>query len=417
MNELNLSSVLSPVSDWSNSTKANIQHISNRISLHNTSKIGIGVTEYLNDPWKQKADFLGSASNGNHIDNVNYDNGEGRRLAFDTHASRRHANKSTVPNITESTTGQPTSFTITMTTTTAVTTTLTPVKSDKVDKQTLYEFVTEQQPAQSVRAETEITEPVLKPKVILSSASHSMRSRKSHNVPHRPSYAKSINVSSSTTTATSSRRSLNTAAGTVLNYANASTKSTTAPPEESNEFLDLLQTQPEHNSRALKKSANLEPETTSSVKNTTSQFFVVQFLPQKLVSFLEQAERYARMAFLPFISSQESKTTGVSERSRRVRTFNSNRWTSLSPKETHDRYDMETQASETVSQVVAAPPSEKLTVASFPYAYDMPKQHFWQQISRYPATSRKYIPLHSDDDVQPNVHVVFPVDAVNVENL
>lgn len=60
-----------------------------------------------------------------------------------------------------------------------------------------------------------------------------------------------------------------------------------------------------------RKVKNLDLDKNENKNETERSFslFTVQLLPQRLVSFLEQAERYARMAFSPFVSS-DSETRG-----------------------------------------------------------------------------------------------------------
>lgn len=416
MNDITLSSALNAGSEWSNSSTTFKDTKHNSSIGYNASKIGIGVTEYLNDPWKQKPDFFEPTANvPNHLDN--FDNGEGRRLVFANPVSK---NSSIISNATEvassglTVTNAPGS--------TAVTNTLS-VKSSE-EKQNPYEFVTEQQlaPSDAVgfsakvseKTELEITEPVLKPKAV-SSIPHSLRTRKSQNT-FRPNYGKSINVESSkspgpTTVMATSRRSLNTGdryiGTTVASYANTSvaiTRATTVMPEQGDELLDTIRTQPDFNGRALKKTHESEQ------KNSSTQLFVVQFLPQKLVSFFEQAERYARMAFLPFIAPQESsKSTGVG--SRRIRTFTTSRWTSAPHSEANEKYDMETEESRNIAVAIAMPPRTTST-ASFPYAYHVQKQQLWQPISRYLDSDRKYIPLAATGS-----RIVFPDERNTQERL
>lgn len=397
MDDITLSSALNSGLELINSSSLTEDNKHNPV-LDNTSKIGIGVTEYINDSWKQKPEFLEPVVNvSNHLDNRHYDYGEGRHLA---------SSKKDIPiisNITEI----PYDLNIHNKSSSITEINFVSLRKEKEDQPTPYEFITEQLAASDTisfstkireKTELEITEPVLKPKAI-QLVSHPPRIHKSQNT-FRPNYGKSIHVESNKSqgnliSATlASRKSLNLddhlIGTTIANYVNASltnTRSTTIPSEDGKKLLlDPLSTQSAPNSRALKK--NYESE----FKNSSTQLFVVQFLPQKLISFFEQAERYARMAFLPFITSPETSKTGVSERARRIRTFNTNRWTSSTNKDANEKSDMETDESMNIVLAIATP-SMVTPAASFPYTYYMPKHELWQPISRYPDGDRKYIPL------------------------
>lgn len=400
MDDITLSSALNSEPEWINSSSL-IKNNKHNPALDHTSKIGIGVTEYINDSWKQKPEFLEPLVNvSNHLDNGHYDYGEGRRLVLVKSSNKKDI--PAIPNITE------TPYGLNIHNKSSSTTEINFVSlKENEDKPTPYEFITEPLAVSDTvsfstkireKTELEITEPVLKPKAI-QSVSHPPRMHKSQNT-FRPNYGKSINVDSNKShgnlisVTLANRKSLNLGdqliGTTTANYVNASltnTRGTTIPSEEGKKLLlDPLPTQSTPNGRALKK--NSEPE----FKNSSTQLFVVQFLPQKLISFFEQAERYARMAFLPFITSPETSRTGVSERARRIRTFNTNRWTSTTHKEANEKSDMETDESMNIVLAIATP-SMVTPAASFPYTYYMPKHELWQPISRYPDGDRKYIPL------------------------
>jgi len=123
----------------------------------------------------------------------------------------------------------------------------------------------------------------------------------------------------------------------------------------------------------------------------------VQFLPQKLVSFFEQAEKYARMAFSPFVSVPESSRANP-ERARRIRAFGSSRWISgQPPNNKNERLDTESDESRIMVAVVPSP-SIRITAASFPYAYQVHQQHLWQPISQLSDHDYKYIPLAGQEE-------------------
>ncbi len=379
-------SALNPISQWPNLTIAIGDDKHNASVPHNVSKIGIGVTEYLNDPWKQKTEFFDSppANVPNYLDGGGEDNGEGRRLDFRP-TKKENASRS----------GS------TTTTNFPPTTVIAAKATSTNEKRTPYEFVTEpvslqdtvfENPKAAIirAADSRITEPVLKPKP--ATVGDSLRTRKSQN---RPNYGKSINVNNewhvaSTTEVANGRKLTNAVSFPTPGYFNISgQRGNSRPNGDALDFPELEKPQP--NDRTLKKGYDAKP------KNGSSQLFVVQFLPQRLVSFFEQAERYARLAFLPFIAPQETAKNGP-ERARRIRTLAS-RWSGAQAQEPKDKYDLETEESRIVASVVSSPAA--LTTSSFPYAYQVHQQHLWQHISNLDGSEHKYIPLiHDEGDFQ-----------------
>lgn len=395
--EAGLSSKLNVTPEWTNSTssKRYNKYNGSSVSLYdnNVTNIGIGVTEYLNDPWKQKGELFETPSINvlNNLDGISDEHGEARRLVF------KHPKKD---NISSTNTNKNIHQFVYTTNTSSQSMTSVNGKSSFLDEkqQNPYEFVVDHAvPSFKIstnaavqNSESKITEPVLKPKS--SSIPNSLHSRKSSNA-HRPNYGKSINVNNewqvtSTTIALINKQSnINSIhiASTASNYLNASTIRTNARMTTADNLGTLVDTNGDHE-RILKKPYE-------SSKNTSS-LFMVQFLPQKLISFFEQAERYARLAFLPFISSQQEYTKNNPEKTRRVRTFNNNRWNPLTVphNEKNEKFDLETDESKSIASIVDVPLSVRVT-SSFPYAYQVHQQHLWQHVSHLTDNDYKYIPL------------------------
>lgn len=355
----------------------------NRTSHHSTNhtdnvtKIGIGVSEYINDPWKQKTElFEAVAANVyNHIDDTKFDNGDGRRLVYinvpkEDESSNQTETSSLPSNISE-------------------TDTATRKKDDKVKDKSPYEFVTEQIPAGTLvvldsdpvkNLESEITEPVLKPKLPIGT---SIRARKSQHT-YRPHYGKSINV-------VNPKWRVSTSTAYVKAFPNTLLLPSTTSHYQNSSISGSVTTIVPETVGMMRMMKNTEHEKTRKYDDTknSSQLFVVQFLPQKLISFFEQAERYARLAFLPFISPADSSKSAT-ERSRRIRTFTTNRWGSNPSKDTaNERRDLNVDETRNVAPVVIAPPA-KTTV--FPYAFQQSQNQLWQHVL-YEDSERKYIPL------------------------
>lgn len=345
----------------------------------NVTRIGVGVTEYINDPWKQKPEFPEPPSV--HVLNDlegNEDIGEGRRLVI---KSARKVNMSAA-NETSATllvTAQPSTF------------------KPAGEKRNPYEFVTEKpNPESSSKTvvdsslESKITEPVLKPK-----PSTAPRAHKSQNV-HRPNYGKSINVHNDRVSSTT-----DAVAGKKASNALAVIPSITSNNESlSNARISIESVNLETADSSSARAESGSTKKLSDTKNITAQSFVIQFLPQKLVSFFEQAEKYARMAFSPFISTQD-QSRGNPERARRIRAFGSNRWISgQAPKNKNERLDMDSEESRIMASVVPSP--IRITASSFPYAYQVHQQHLWQHISQLSDHDYKYIPLVSQEDSPPS---------------
>lgn len=365
---------------WINASITVKDNLHDLTTRDNVTQIGIGVTEYINDPWKQKAEFPEPPSV--HVLNDlegNEDVGEGRRLVI---KSARKVNVSVVNETTATPFATPQPSTV----------------KPSAEKHNPYEFVTEKPNLESnskavvdSSSESNITEPVLKPK-----PSSAPRARKSQNV-HRPNYGKSINVHNdwvaSSTDAVAGKKASNALAVIPSAVPSNESGSNARIGTESVNLEVADSNSPRAESGFIKKA--------SDVKNTTTQSFVVQFLPQKLVSFFEQAEKYARMAFSPFISTQDS-SRGNPERARRIRAFGSNRWISgQGPKNKNERLDMDSEESRIMASVVPSP-SIRITASSFPYAYQVHQQHLWQHISQLSDHDYKYIPLASQEDSAPS---------------
>lgn len=365
----------------SSNNGGNSLYASSTQNIDNVTKIGIGVTEYINDPWKQKGDLTEVPANlHNHLDETKFDNGGGRHLVYINAADMEKSTNQTSDISSTSSAASETDSAATR-------------KKDKNP----YEFVTEQLPAaaaasdtvivldtDAARLESEITEPVLKPK-----SSGTVRTRKSQHT-YRPQYGKSINV------ANPKWRSTPTTYVKALTNAMFSPSTTISPHYQNSSHStgssSAVTSSPDSAAGGIRSAKNTEekPRKYDDNKNSSS-LFVVQFLPQKLISFFEQAERYARMAFLPFITpSDRDSAKSTTERSRRIRTFNTNRWTNVPSKETfNERHDLNVDETRNIAPIVVAAPSK---VANFPYAFHQSHNQLWQQMS-YEDTDRKYIPL------------------------
>ncbi|XP_065212134.1 uncharacterized protein LOC135839840 isoform X2 [Planococcus citri] len=353
-------------------------------NIDNVTKIGIGVTEYINDPWKQKGDLAEVPSNlHNHLDDTKFDNGGARHLKYINAVDvEKSSNQSLDISSTSSVASEADSST-----------------SRKKDSNP-YEFVTEQLSAaaaasgtvvvldsEAAKLESEITEPVLKPR-----ASGTLRTRKSQHT-HRPQYGKSMNVvnpnwrSTSTTYAKALANTIFLSPTTMSSHYQNSTVATGSGSAVTGSPSDIVNA-----AGGIRSTKNTEekPRKYEDGKNSSS-LFVVQFLPQKLISFFEQAERYARMAFLPFITpSERDGAKSTTERSRRIRTFSTNRWTNVASKETsNERRDLNVDETRNVAPIVVAAPAK---TSDFPYAFHQSRSQLWQQMS-YEDSERKYIPL------------------------
>lgn len=115
-------------------------------------------------------------------------------------------------------------------------------------------------------------------------------------------------------------------------------------------------------------SSNRRVKNTDLEKNSNSTLsaLTIQFLPQRLISFLEQAEKYARIALSPFLSS-DSETKGQ----RRLRFLPSFWWGKNEERTEKKLLDVDVKdkdsKNETLKPIVAIPYVNKKTDAKLKY--------------------------------------------------
>lgn len=281
--------------------------------------IGIGVTDYFKSPWDPLVDL---GSNGNSLDNSDKDNVENSGRGFLSleseslspnvsrsfresgsehwnvnHDSKNKSDKSeaddksapvdvplpTMANDSADSATYTPDISITMNYTTLEEYWSTSEKPNTENKSTPYEFVTDKPTtvATTVREieqnvtspKTEIGEPVLKIEIeepVLKPKSPRSRSISRMNE-HRWTPREDLNPPAMGATE-SWRHWEETSGKSARNIHNISSKS----------------------------------DAHSVVEKPKSLSFTVQFLPQKLLQFLEQAEKYAKLAFSPFMSDDKS---------------------------------------------------------------------------------------------------------------